>query len=238
MSFDSRPEAHRQGFQGSRGSTTWLVATGLAWTVGIICLTLWAFGGLFRVINARHEVRQFATAREAAAHPRALLAVHDPDFSLWSVKRINAWHETRGEPAPPPLAVLRIQRVGLEVPVLEGTDDWTLNRAVGHIADTAVPGTAGNSGIAGHRDGFFRALKDLAPGDTLELETLQSHETYRVERTWIVDPDDVTVLDPTPSSAVTLVTCYPFYFVGSAPQRYIVRAARVASPLTDRQIAR
>jgi sortase A len=134
--------------------------------------------------------------------------------------------------------VLRIQRVGLEVPVLEGTDDWTLNRAVGHIADTAVPGTAGNSGIAGHRDGFFRALKDLAPGDTLELETLQSNEIYRVERTWIVDPDDVTVLDPTPSSAMTLVTCYPFYFVGSAPQRYIVRAARVASRLTDSQIAR
>ena len=128
--------------------------------------------------------------------------------------------------------------MGLEVPVLEGTDDLTLNRAVGHIADTAAPGAPGNSGIAGHRDGFFRALKDLTAGDSLELETLQSKETYRVERTWIVDPEDVTVLDPTPTPAVTLVTCYPFYFVGSAPQRYIVRAERVASLLTNREVSR
>ena len=238
MRFDSRREPHREAFQGSRGATTWLVASGLAWTVGIVCLAVWAFGGVFRVINARHEVRQFAAARTAAARTDTHLNAHDPDFTLWSVKRISAWHETLGEPAPPPLAILRIQRVGLEVPVLEGTDDLTLNRAVGHIADTAAPGAPGNSGIAGHRDGFFRALKDLTAGDSLELETRQSKETYRVERTWIVDPDDVTVLDPTPSPAVTLVTCYPFYFVGSAPQRYIVRAARVASPLTDRQIAR
>jgi sortase A len=113
------------------------------------------------------------------------------------------------------------------VAVLGGTDDWTLNRAVGHIEGTAGPGAAGNSGIAGHRDGFFRGLKDVAVGDAIELETLGAVHHYRVTRTWIVEPDDVSVLDPTASPAVTLVTCYPFYFVGSAPQRFIVRAVRV-----------
>jgi sortase A len=127
---------------------------------------------------------------------------------------------------PPPLAVLRIPRVGVEAPVLEGTDDWTLNRGVGHIEDTAAPGVDGNVGIAGHRDGFFRPLKDITPGDLLEVETRAGVAQYHVDRVWIVNPDDVSVLDPTPSPSVTLVTCYPFYYVGSAPQRFIVRAVR------------
>jgi sortase A len=110
--------------------------------------------------------------------------------------------------------------------VLPGTDDFVLDRAVGHIDDTALPGTNGNIGIAGHRDGFFRGLKDIAAGDPIELETRKGRELYRVERTWIVDPEDVSVLDPTPVQSLTLVTCYPFYFIGSAPQRFIVRAVR------------
>ena len=129
------------------------------------------------------------------------------------------------EPAPPPLAVLRIPKIRLEVAVLPGTDDFTLNRAVGHIEDTALPGTDGNSGIAGHRDGFFRGLKDIEPLDAIELETLRGKELYHVERTWVVTPEDVSVLDATPKRSITLVTCYPFYHVGPAPQRYIVRAA-------------
>ena len=112
--------------------------------------------------------------------------------------------------------------------MLSGTDDYTLDRAVGHIEDTAQPGADGNSGIAGHRDGFFRGLKDIIPGDVIELDTLQGKDVYRVERTWIVNPEDVSVLDPTSAPALTLVTCYPFYFVGSAPKRFIVRAVRVS----------
>ena len=110
------------------------------------------------------------------------------------------------------------------MPVLPGTDDRTLDRAVGHIDDTALPGADGNSGIAGHRDGFFRGLKDIAEGDVIELETAKVKEVYRVERTWVVDPEDVSVLDPTPTRALTLVTCYPFYYIGPAPRRFIVRA--------------
>src|SRR6185503_18622734 len=105
----------------------------------------------------------------------------------------------------------------------------TLDRGVGHIEHTAAPRSDGNSGIAGHRDGFFRGLKDIGSGDAIELETLGEREVYRVDRMWIVDPTDVSVLDPTPTPSLTLVTCYPFYFVGSAPQRYIVRAVRTES---------
>ena len=108
--------------------------------------------------------------------------------------------------------------------MLPGTDDRTLDRGVGYIDGTAAPGAEGNLGIAGHRDGFFRGLKDIAAGDVIQIETGQRTDVYRVERTWVVPPDDVSVLDPTPARALTLVTCYPFYFIGSAPRRFIVRA--------------
>ena len=91
-----------------------------------------------------------------------------------------------------------------------------------------MPGAPGNSGLAAHRDSYFRALKDIADGDAIEIITRDSIVTYRVERTWIVSPTDVWVLDPTPAPAITLVTCYPFYFIGSAPQRFIVRAIETA----------
>jgi sortase A len=140
---------------------------------------------------------------------------------------VAAWRKAAKESFPAPLAVLRVPKLRLEVAVLPGTDDATLDRGLGHIDDTALPGGDGNTGIAGHRDGFFRGLKDILPGDTIEMDTLDRKETYRVERTWIVEPTDVSVLDPTASPSLTLVTCYPFYFVGSAPQRFIVRAVRV-----------
>jgi sortase A len=92
-----------------------------------------------------------------------------------------------------------------------------------------MPGSAGNVGLAGHRDGFFRGLKDIQPGDEIEVEAIGRIDRYRVERTWIVNPEDVSVLDPTGEPSVTLVTCYPFYFVGSAPQRFIVRAVRIGT---------
>jgi sortase A len=122
------------------------------------------------------------------------------------------------------VALLRIPRLGLEAPVLEGTDEWTLDRGLGHIEGTARPGEPGNVGIAGHRDGFFRPLKDIRDGDLVELALPGSVRRYRVERLSIVRPDAVQVLRPTPAPSLTLVTCYPFYFVGPAPERFIVRA--------------
>jgi sortase A len=198
------------------------IAEALAFAVALVFLTYATAGYIDRVTGSQGALRTFEEMREGELRPRATAA----DQSLWSTQRIKAWQSTLSLPRQMPLAVLRIPRIHLEVPVLEGTDDVTLNRGVGHIADTAAPGVDGNAGIAGHRDGFFRGLKDVAPGDAIEIETRRGIEMYRIERTWIVNPDDVSVLDPTPGSTLTLVTCYPFYFIGPAPQRFIVRAVR------------
>ena len=203
-----------------------LVAERTCWVLGVAGLTWWSVFQLSVATSSRHDLKRFAEAARVAAVPVAPGPVA-PDQSLWSPKRISAYQLAMAAPEPAPLAVLRIPKIRLEVAVLPGTDDRTLDRGVGHIDGTAQPGTDGNLGIAGHRDGFFRGLKDIVPGDLIELDTLHGTEAYRIERTWVVTPEDVYVLDPTPTRAITLVTCYPFYFVGSAPERFIVRALRV-----------
>ncbi len=140
-----------------------------------------------------------------------------PDQSLWSPTRIAAWQASAPQPL---LAVLEMPALDLEVPVFQGD----MERGPAWIDGTARPGQAGNAGISGHRDGYFRALKDAAVGDRLSLRTADGVQRYVVDDIRIVDPLDVEVLDPTDTQTVTLVTCYPFYFIGSAPQRYIVRA--------------
>ncbi len=146
------------------------------------------------------------------------------DKSLWSRQRIRAYERDAVKPSGTPLAVLRIPKLQLEVPVLEGTDRVTLNSGVGRIAGTALPGEPGNIGIAGHRDGFFRGLKDIATGDTIQLDTGQRTDTYTVDDIEITLPNDASVLRSHARRELTLVTCYPFYFIGPAPKRYIVRA--------------
>ena len=189
--------------------------------MGAACASTWVVLTLSGAIDARLAIREFEAQRNGGD---AASSASAPDTSLWSAARVRAWQAALTQPPPSALAVLRIPRLRLSVPVFEGTDDPTLDRGAGHIDGTAAPGADGNSGIAGHRDGFFRVLKDIVPGDVLELDTLHTTVVYHVERTWIVTPEDVSVLDPTTSSAITLVTCYPFYFIGSAPQRFIVRA--------------
>ena len=116
----------------------------------------------------------------------------------------------------------------IEVAVLAGTTELVLNRGVGHIAGTPLPGEPGNVGIAGHRDGFFRGLKDVKPEDLIELETLSATYRYRVDELLIVDPTDTEVLDPTAEPAITLVTCYPFDALEpGGPLRYVVTARQV-----------
>ena len=132
--------------------------------------------------------------------------------------------------APPPPAAgvllghLDAPSIKLSTAVLEGSDDATLRHGSGHIEDTPFPGQPGNVGIAGHRDTTFRALRHIKLGDELEFKTADRLYRYKISRTWIVGPDDVYVLDPTPKPALTLVTCYPFEFIGHAPNRFIVRA--------------
>jgi sortase A len=122
---------------------------------------------------------------------------------------------------------IEIPRLGLSAIIVEGTDKATLRRAVGHIPGTPQPGQIGNAGLAGHRDTFFRPLKDIQQNDIITLKTLHGEYRYRVVSTRVVAPTEVSVLDPTGNETLTLVTCHPFYFVGSAPNRFIVRAERV-----------
>ena len=149
-------------------------------------------------------------------------------MSLWSQIRVKAYKAALQRETPATLAILRIPRLHLEVPVYDGTTDAVLDLAAGRIEETALPGTPGNVGIAAHRDGYFRVLKGIKEGDALELDTPVANEHYRVEWIKITTPEDVSVIDPTPSPAVTLVGCYPFYHVGPAPKRFIVRAVPVA----------
>ena len=111
--------------------------------------------------------------------------------------------------------------------VVEGISATTLRRVVGHISGTALQGHPGNVGISGHRDTYFRPLRNIRRNDTITLTTLLGEYRYRVVSTQVVGPDDVAVLDPNGNEILTLVTCYPFYFVGAAPNRFIVRAERI-----------
>jgi sortase A len=122
---------------------------------------------------------------------------------------------------------IEIERLGVSVVVVEGTDESDLRHSAGHIGGTALPGSLGNIGIAAHRDTFFRPLRNIKHDDIITLTTLQGEYRYRVLSTSIVKPDNLAVLNADEKQILTLVTCYPFYFIGSAPERFIVRAERV-----------
>jgi LPXTG-site transpeptidase (sortase) family protein len=125
------------------------------------------------------------------------------------------------------VAKLDAPSVRLSATVLEGTDDATLDRGAGHIEDTPFPGQPGNIGIAGHRDTTFRPVRHLRTGDPLEITTREGVYRYLITKTFIVDPKDVWVLDPGDQPMLTLVTCYPFEFIGNAPRRYIIQAVLI-----------
>lgn len=206
--------------------------------VGAALLTFYGAAKLHEFILSRAAIRQFEHLRQTTlnsdekkkAEPQ-LVALR-PSFLLWSEKRIHDYEESLGASLAPPLAIIRIDRVHVEAPVFEGTDDLTLNRGAGHIAGTALFGEEGNIGIAGHRDGFFRGLKDVKIGDHIDIEEPGRVETYIVERLEIVSPANVSVLRPSGGSTLTLVTCYPFYYIGSALQRFIVHATLTESRTT------
>jgi sortase A len=125
-----------------------------------------------------------------------------------------------------PLAVLDIPRIGLSAMVLEGVGSRTLRVGVGHVPGTSSPGQQGNVAIAGHRDTFFRPLRRIQPGDDIFLGIPRQDYHYRVTSLEVVDPADVAVLKPHENDELTLVTCYPFSYIGPAPKRFIVRAVR------------
>ena len=126
-----------------------------------------------------------------------------------------------------PLGRIEISSIGVVAMIMEGTDGRTLRHAVGHIPGTALPGQQGNVALTGHRDTFFRGLRNIHKDDEITLTTLNGTCRYRVDSTQVVEPRDTEVLNATAEDFLTLVTCYPFYFVGPAPKRFIVRAHRI-----------
>ena len=186
----------------------------LASGLGLIALA--AFAHIDARTHQKVAIDEFERIRTAIARPDAQLE--------WSDKRKLAYEDALQRDAGKTLAVLRIPSSNIEVPVLDSTSDLALNRGAGHVEGTALPGEPGNVAIAAHRDGFFRGLKDIRLGDEIEVTTLTGQQTYTVTMLSVVDPLNVSVLDPTDESTITLITCYPFYFMGAAPERFIVRA--------------
>ena len=208
----------------------WLTATGL------FLLAVYAGSLLYRASSSRLALQEFDRAQRLAENKDAKAVANPPsidlqtyeydkvDFSLWSKNRVAAYNENLKNTSSP-MAVLRFEKLNLRVPVFAGTDEVTLNRGAGWIEGTARPGVGGNIGIAAHRDSFFRGLKDAAKGDRIELATVARAAIYIVDQIEIVVPTDVSVLQPRSAPSLTLVTCYPFYIMGKAPQRFIVHAA-------------
>lgn len=160
------------------------------------------------------EARRFMAERHADSRPPAVKSQARPP-ELASPK-----YPAAGSP----VALLSIPRIGLSTLVLEGADEHELKLGPGHIPGTFLPGVGGNFGVAGHRDTFFRPLRHIRKDDTIRLDTHDQEYRYQVVSIKIVTPEDVQVLRPTEQESLTLVTCYPFDFVGPAPKRFIVRA--------------
>jgi len=210
-----------------RGGSVRIWAAVLFLSLGLALLATFAAAHIDSYLHSRAALgefgRQHQFAEPLSTAVKASEAGAQPEPGEMQETGSAAAHPDPKTPGAA-IAVLSIPKIHLEVPVLEGTAAVTLNRGVGWIDGTAMPGEHGNTGIAGHRDSFFRGLKKLTTGDTIILDTRQGSVTYVVDSLQIVAPESTSVLNPTTEPTLTLVTCYPFNFVGSAPERYIVTA--------------
>ena len=197
-----------------------------AWALGIVLLSSYAALRVSAERNRLDGVQAFQALAQVALVPAAAARLHAlpgrVDQTEWSRARVEAFRRTALREVPE--GILRIPALRLVVPIYSGTSSSQLDRGAGHIQGTAALDSTGNAGIAGHRDGFFRSLGHIKVGQTLYVETLSGTRGYRVMETRIVAPSDISVLAPTARPSITLVTCYPFHFVGPAPRRFIIRA--------------
>lgn len=213
-----------------------LWVTGLSFLAAYGAARAWSGYASHQGILAMREARAMHVAELSERHGETDVSVATqtvtshaaaPDMTTWSKARRDSYLDSVVDPSVPN-AVLRIPSLGLEVPVYAGTSTATLNRGAGLIEGTALPGgDGGNIGIAAHRDGFFRSLQGIQSGADIYVDTIQSSRRYRVTDVRVVVPQNLAVLADTARPTVTLVTCYPFHFVGRAPQRFIVRAEGV-----------
>jgi sortase A len=188
---------------------------------GTVCLTYVAFVTVDSKLTQNRAGREFEEARR------------ERDKTAES-------GVTAGPQGPPrrgdAIARLEVPRLELSAMVLEGDDAGILFRGVGHITGTALPGEGGNACLAAHRDSFFRPLKDIRVGDSIEVTTWDGTLKYEVDSVLIVDPDDVWVTHPTSEERLTLISCYPFYYIGHAPRRFIVQASTCDSLCRDERL--
>jgi sortase A len=199
----------------------------LAWAERLLLISGALVLGWCALIIVEQHIAQYVAHESLVTMPRVEAPAERAGIGASAVRRL-----------PPPtgtaLADLSIPRVHLSAVVLHGSDARTLRLGVGHIENTAFPGEPGNVAIAGHRDSFFRPLRNIQIGDEVLLDTPRGRVRYRVSSFRVVSPTDVSVLKPTTDSTLTLVTCYPFWVLGHAPDRFIVRAVRVSdAPTTE-----
>jgi len=180
-----------------------------AYVVGALLCSLFAIAQADSALGSTRALEEFAAS------------LAPPDQSQWATTRVRDYEKAKAAPGSP-VAVLTVPSLKLEVPVFDKDDDLSLNRGAGLVAGMGTPDQGGNVGIAGHRDGFFRVLKDIKVGDLIEVRTRIKVHRYRVTSIEIVDAADKRLLADTEEPSITLVTCYPFYYIGNAPQRYIV----------------
>lgn len=197
-----------------------------------VCLSCGMFllAGLY--CSAAISAEAQAATSQAGLMTSLGLQHFSPDQSQWSDKA-RSKYETNKDKGGEPLAVLEIGRLNITAPVYKGTSRITLDRGLGLVEHSPLPGETGNIAISGHRDGFFRPLKDIKPGDRITLRTLQGAQDFLVSSVTIVDALDTTVLEDVGTTVLTLITCHPFYYDGYAPDRYIVRALPVEGGSAD-----
>ena len=186
----------------------WLWIERVLLGTGIVCLVWWAVVSL-QATRYQYEQRA-ALERMRGATPAVV-------------------NDSAALPTGSLIGSLDIPRLRLSAVIAEGDDDATLKVAIGHLPDTPMPWHEGNSALAGHRDTFFRPLQHVRVGDELRISTVRGDFRYQVRDTMVVGPNDVWVLDPTDRPTLTLITCYPFNYVGKAPRRFIVRAERTST---------
>jgi sortase A len=214
----------------------------LLFLIGIACLGVWVYAFVdTRLTQRREEQRLEEALRQRSSRSTSAKATPEASTPAAETDELGSFQETnetkKEEFAPEAkleegalIGRIAIPRVGVSAIVLHGVGSKTLRRGVGHIPGTPLPEHGGNLGLAGHRDSFFRELKDIRQNDTIELTTLDGTFEYKVEWTKIVTPEETDVLADEGTPSLTLVTCYPFYYVGSAPKRFIVRARRIEEP--------
>ncbi len=185
-----------------------------------------AFEQLAQADTGQQGISPPGTAANASGRVALDLAgTEDPDTSLWNAGRIDDYKASLNAQLPEILGVLEVSSVNLKVPVYATNTELVMDRGAGVIDGMSYPHEPGNIGISGHRDGYFRVLKDVQVGDFITLQTFEGEKRFRIDETHIVPIADESLLRDTDEQSVTLVTCYPFYFVGHAPKRFIVKAS-------------